>query len=50
MYGCGGYGERLACPSYSPTSDETRRNTEIVILVEFLIEADIHRVMARFEK
>jgi predicted metal-binding protein len=24
-YGCGGYGERLTCPPYSPTPEETRR-------------------------
>jgi predicted metal-binding protein len=25
QYGCGGYGQRLTCPPYSPTPEETRR-------------------------
>lgn len=25
QYGCGGYGERLTCPPYSPTPSETRK-------------------------
>ncbi len=25
QYGCGGYGKRLTCPPYSPTSEETRK-------------------------
>lgn len=53
MYGCGGYGERLTCPPYSPTPEETRRilrSYEYCILVEFPPEADIHRVMAMLER
>lgn len=25
QYGCGGYGEKLTCPPYSPTPDQTRK-------------------------
>jgi len=41
QYGCGGYGERLTCPPYSPTPGETRLmldSYELAILFHSLSE------------
>lgn len=60
-YGCGGYGERLTCPPYSPTPEETRRiisGYKRALLMRFRsceecgdsLAVNIHRVVADLEK
>ncbi|MBA7670522.1 hypothetical protein ES703_78668 [subsurface metagenome] len=61
QYGCGGYGERLTCPPYSPTPSETRRiiaGYKRGILMKFRScqecgdqgAVDIHKVVAEMER
>ncbi len=54
QFGCGGYGQCLTCPPYSPTPEEMRRvlnDYSTAILVRFLPEwDDTHKVMAKLER
>jgi len=54
QYGCGGYGECLTCPPYSPTPDQTRRvlrEYSKALLVRFgPTGPDTHDVMVKLER
>ena len=61
QYGCGGYGERLTCPPYSPTPRETRKVSagyRRAILLKFRScqecgdqrVVDIHQFIAEMER
>ncbi|KXA99225.1 hypothetical protein AKJ41_05770 [candidate division MSBL1 archaeon SCGC-AAA259O05] len=54
QFGCGGYGERLTCPPYSPTPQETRKvldEYESGILVHFPSEENnLKELMADLER
>ena len=61
QYGCGGYGERLTCPPYSPAPRDTRRiiaGYERAILMKFRScqecddprAANVHKVVAKLER
>ncbi len=54
QYGCGGFGERLTCPPYSPTPEEMRKVIDeysSAILLRFRPDsARTHEVVAKLEK
>jgi len=54
QYGCGGYGECLTCPPYSPTPDQTRKvlsEYSKALLMRFEPDwEDSHRVIAKLER
>jgi len=54
QFGCGGYGQCLTCPPYSPTPEKTRKvlsEYSQAILVRFEPpEPDTHRTMVKLER
>jgi len=53
-YGCGGYGERLTCPPYSPPPEKTRKMLDEYrtgVLIHFPSEAeDVKEIMVELER
>ncbi len=53
QYGCGGFGDRLTCPPYSPTPEETRRVLgcyKAALLVHGNAYEDIHSMIPTLER
>ena len=53
QYGCGGYGQCLTCPPYSPTPEETARMFEdyqIAVLIHGDDHTDVTVIAARIER
>lgn len=53
QYGCGGYGQRLTCPPYSPTPDVTRRMVNEyrhVLLIHCKAWTDVRKLVAELER
>ena len=53
QYGCGGYGQCLTCPPYSPTPEETARmfkEYQIAVLIHGDDHTDVTVIAARIER
>ena len=53
QYGCGGYGQCLTCPPYSPTPEETARmlkDYQIAVLIHGDDHTDVTVIAARIER
>ncbi|MEF8873356.1 MAG: DUF2284 domain-containing protein [Candidatus Thermoplasmatota archaeon] len=54
QYGCGGYGEKLTCPPYSPTPEQTEKvlkDYERALLIHFPSDVDnVKSIMAELER
>jgi len=55
QFGCGGYGECLTCPPYSPTPEMTRKTLDeysrgLLMQIENISPADEEKVFKKFKK
>ena len=53
QYGCGGYGQRLTCPPYSPSPEQTAsmlKDYQSALLVHGDNHTDITHIVARIER
>ena len=53
QYGCGGYGQCLVCPPYTPTAEQIRTvldGYERALLIHFDAEAEVKAIVADLER
>lgn len=55
QFGCGGYGECLTCPPYSPTPEFTKKMLDeysqgLLMQIENILPADEEKVFSKFKK
>jgi len=53
QFGCGGYGERLTCPPYSPTPEQTKevvKSYKRAILIHGKEHVDVSKIAVKLER